>query len=125
LSFPNHSDSNRISEARGKVALNFRVVDDPLGLPARTTSLRIAFAAASMTMPERVRFRFKLDGVDKDWQDAGTRRETTYTYLGPGSYRFQVIACNDDGVWNEAGAVSNFAHRAYVLSNRGFEPCTY
>jgi signal transduction histidine kinase len=62
-----------------------------------------------MTIPERVRFRFKLDGVDKDWQDAGTRRETTYTNLGPGSYRLQVIACNNDGVWNEAGAVSNFA----------------
>jgi signal transduction histidine kinase len=61
-----------------------------------------------MTIPERVRFRFKLDGVDKDWQDAGTRRETTYTNLGPGSYRFQVIACNNDGVWNKAGAVSNF-----------------
>jgi signal transduction histidine kinase/ligand-binding sensor domain-containing protein len=80
----------------------------PLTLPARTTSLRIAFTAASMTIPERVRFRFKLDGVDKDWQDAGTRRETTYTNLDPGSYRFQVIACNSDGVWNEAGAVSNF-----------------
>jgi hypothetical protein len=80
----------------------------PLTLPARTTSLRMAFTAASMTIPERVRFRFKLDGVDKDWQDAGTRRETTYTNLGPGPYRFQVIACKSDGVWNEAGAVSNF-----------------
>jgi signal transduction histidine kinase len=80
----------------------------PLTLAAGTTGLRIAFTAASMTSPERVRFRFKLDGVDKDWQDAGTRRETTYTNLGPGSYRFRVIACNNDGVWNEAGAVSNF-----------------
>jgi signal transduction histidine kinase len=81
----------------------------PLTLPARTTSLRIAFTAASMTIPERVRFRYNLEHVDKGWQDSGSRRETTYTNLGPGSYRFRVIACNNDGVWNEAGAVSSFA----------------
>jgi signal transduction histidine kinase len=79
-----------------------------LAFPARTTSLRIAFTAASMTIPERVRFRYWLEGVDKDWQDSGTRRETSYTNLGPGSYRFRVIACNSDGVWNEAGAVAGF-----------------
>ena len=91
--------------ANGK-AYNFF---SPLTLPAKTTSLSIAFTAASMTAPERVRFRFKLDGVDKDWRDSGTRRETTYTNLGPGSYRFQVIACNNDGLWNEAGAISTFS----------------
>jgi len=55
-------------------------------------------------VPERVRFRYKLDGIDKGWQDVDTRRQAYYSNLSPGSYRFQVIACNNDGVWNEAGA---------------------
>ena len=59
-------------------------------------------------MPEKVRFRYRLEGVDKDWQDAGTRREAFYTRLGPGEYHFRVIACNNDGVWNEEGAHLDF-----------------
>ena len=78
---PNHMVHNSISPgvAVDSVTANGKSYNffSPLTLPARTTSLRIAFAAASMTIPERVRFRFKLDGVDKAWQDAGTRRETT------------------------------------------------
>ena len=53
-------------------------------------------------------FRYRLDGHDRDWQDAGTRREAFYTELGPGKYRFRVIACNNNGVWNEAGAALDF-----------------
>lgn len=78
-------------------------------LPARTTSLHIAYTALSYSVPERVRFRYKLEGLDKDWQDAGTRREAFYTNLRPGPYIFRVIACNNDDLWNEAGAVLNFA----------------
>jgi signal transduction histidine kinase len=62
----------------------------------------------SFSVPERVRFRYRLDGVDGDWQDAGTRRQAIYTNLGPGDYRFRVIAANEDGVWNEAGAALDF-----------------
>ncbi len=51
-----------------------------------------------------MRFRYRLGEVDKDWQAAGTRREAFYTRLGPGQYHFRVIACNNDGVWNEEGA---------------------
>jgi PAS domain S-box-containing protein len=76
-----------------------------LRLPPRITNLQIAYTATSLTIPERVRFRYKLEGQDKEWQDAGTRREAFYTNLDPGSYRFRVIACNNDGVWNEAGTV--------------------
>jgi signal transduction histidine kinase len=81
----------------------------PLTLPARTRSLRVSFAASTAVNPQRVRFRYKLEGVDKDWQDAGGRRETSYTNLGPGSYRFQVTASNGDGVWNESGAIASFS----------------
>jgi PAS domain S-box-containing protein len=62
----------------------------------------------SLAVPEKVRFRYRLEGVDKDWQDAGTRREAIYTRLGPGTYHFRVIACNNDGVWNEVGARLDF-----------------
>jgi signal transduction histidine kinase/ligand-binding sensor domain-containing protein len=78
-------------------------------LPARTTSLQIAYTAPSLMIPERVRFRYKLEGVENDWQEAGTRRITNYSNLGPGAYRFRVIACNNDGVWNNVGATLNFS----------------
>jgi signal transduction histidine kinase len=77
-------------------------------LQARTTSLQIVFTALSLMIPERVRFRYKLEGVENDWQEAGTRRITNYSNLGPGAYRFRVIACNNDGVWNNVGATLNF-----------------
>ena len=55
-------------------------------------------------MPDRVRFKYRLEGLDTTWQDAGGRREAFFTNLAPGRYRFHVIASNDDGVWNTAGA---------------------
>src|SRR5258708_20341753 len=51
-----------------------------------------------------MRFRYKLEGFDKDWIPAGNRRIAYYTNLSPGQYRFRVIAANGDGVWNETGA---------------------
>ena len=75
-----------------------------LTLPAQSENLEIDYAALSLAIPERVLFRYKLDGVDNDWQNAGTRRQAYYTKLRPGTYAFHVIACNNDGVWNEQGA---------------------
>lgn len=75
-----------------------------LRLPVGSRNLRIAYTAPSLAMPERVRFRYRLEGFDERWQEAGTRREAVYTNLGPGSYRFHVSAANEDGVWNEHGA---------------------
>jgi len=79
-----------------------------LVLPPRTTDLQIAYTALSLAVPERIQFRYRLEGVDKDWQDAGSRREAFYTRLGPGQYHFQVIASNNDGVWNDKGAYLDF-----------------
>ena len=76
-----------------------------LVLPPRTTDLQISYTALSLSVPEKVHFRYRLEGVDKNWQDAGTRREAFYTRLGPGKYHFRVLACNNDGVWNEEGAL--------------------
>jgi signal transduction histidine kinase len=80
-----------------------------VSLPPRTTSLQIAYTATSLTGPERVRFRYRLEGQDQDWQDAGTRREAFYTNLAQGPYQFHVIACNNDGVWNNTGASVRFS----------------
>jgi len=77
-------------------------------LPSLTAVVEIDYTGLSLSIPKRVRFRYKLDGVDKDWETVGTRRAAFYTRLGPGSYHFQVIACNNDGVWNEIGANLDF-----------------
>jgi signal transduction histidine kinase len=61
------------------------------------------FTALSLTAPQKVHFKYKLEGLGGDWVDAGTRRVAHYEYLPPGEYRFHVTACNNDGVWNEAG----------------------
>lgn len=75
----------------------------PLRLPARTERLRIDYTATSLGMPERVRFRYQLDGIDTRWRDAGNEREAVYTDPPPGHYVFRVTAANEDGVWNEQG----------------------
>jgi ligand-binding sensor domain-containing protein/signal transduction histidine kinase len=62
------------------------------------------FTGLSFDAPERVRFRYRLEGLDPDWIDAGTRRTALYGFVPPGSYHFHVIACNGDGVWSETGA---------------------
>jgi signal transduction histidine kinase/ligand-binding sensor domain-containing protein len=79
-----------------------------LKLPAQTRNVQIDYTGLSLSEPERVRFRYELEGVDKGWQDPGTRRQAFYTNLGPGRYRFHVVACNSDGVWNDVGAAVGF-----------------
>ena len=81
----------------------------PVRFPAHTENLEFDYTALSLSLPERVRFRYMLEGIDKDWQSASTRRQAFYTNLSPGRYRFRVIACNNDGVWNEEGASLDFA----------------
>ena len=77
-------------------------------LPALTSDINIDYAGLSFAAPQKVRFRYKLEGHDTDWQDPGTRRQAFYSDLAPGKYRFRVIACNNDGLWNEAGATLDF-----------------
>jgi signal transduction histidine kinase/ligand-binding sensor domain-containing protein len=78
--------------------------NDRLALPPRLRDLEIDYTALSFVNPQKVRFRYKLEGRDAAWQEAGVRRQAFYTDLPPGSYRFRVIACNNDGIWNETGA---------------------
>ena len=77
----------------------------PLQLPTGgVADLRLDYTATSLGMPQRVRFRYRLEGYDADWREAGPRREAAYTKVGPGRYVFRVVAANEDGVWNERGA---------------------
>ena len=77
-------------------------------LPARTRDVEIDYTALSLAVPQKVLFQYRLEGRDTDWQEAGTRRQAFYTDLRPGTYRFHVIACNNDGIWNQQGASLDF-----------------
>src|ERR1700722_2869992 len=78
-------------------------------LPPLVRDLTIDYTALSFVAPEKVLFRYKLEGMDRDWQDAGNRRQAFYTNLPPRQYRFRVAACNNSGVWNEAGTFLDFS----------------
>jgi len=80
----------------------------PVRLPALIRDLQIDFTALSLVVPEKILFRYKLEPRDRDWQDAGNRRQAFYNDLGPGTYRFRVMACNNSGVWNETGTYVDF-----------------
>src|SRR5258708_32189531 len=83
-------------------------VSSGLRLPPKTKNLQFQSAALSLIAPERVQFRYKLEGYDADWRGPTSARDVTYTNLPPRDYVFSVIACNNDGVWNEAGASLKF-----------------
>ena len=78
-------------------------------IPPLGRDLEIDYTALSLVAPEKVMFRYMLEGYDHDWQEAGTRRQAFYTNLPPRNYRFRVIACNNSGVWNEVGASLDFS----------------
>ncbi|MFH0735942.1 MAG: two-component regulator propeller domain-containing protein [bacterium] len=78
------------------------------------------FAGLSYLYPKSVKFKYMLEGVDDDWVDAGTRRVAYYTNISPGSYTFRVKACNNDGVWNEAGTEMEFYFSPYFYQTYWF-----
>jgi signal transduction histidine kinase/ligand-binding sensor domain-containing protein len=84
-------------------------VSENLHLPPLVRDLEIDYTALSLVVPEKVLFRYKLEGFDRDWQDVGNRRQAFYTNLTPRTYRFRVIACNNSGVWNETGDSLEFS----------------
>jgi signal transduction histidine kinase len=78
--------------------------DGQVSLPKGADNLHIEFTALALRMPDRIRFRYRLSGVDADWQGPTERREAFYTNLQPGSYRFEVSAANEDGAWQPSVA---------------------
>lgn len=91
-----------------------------LTLAAGTSDVEIGFATLSLSIPERVQVRYRLDGIERAWIDPGMRRQAFYTNLGPGHYVFRVIAANNDGVWNHNGASIAFDIPPTFLQSRWF-----
>jgi signal transduction histidine kinase len=89
-------------------------------LALHATDLQIEYSAGSLTRPERVHFRYMLEGLDDRWQEVGTRREALYTNLWPGHYTFRVTASNSDGVWNPTGAAISFTIPPTFYQTRSF-----
>ena len=92
----------------------------PVVLAAGSRELAFEYAGLSLLAPGRVRHRYRLDGRDDGWTEAGARRDAFYTDLAPGDYVFQVQAANDDGVWNRAGASVAFTLRPHVWQTGWF-----
>jgi signal transduction histidine kinase len=89
-----------------------------LRLPSNVRDLRIEYTATSLVAPEKVRFRFRLEGQDPDWTHVINERTVRYSNLRPGDYKFHVAAANNDGVWNEQGDVLEFSIApAYYQTN--------
>jgi signal transduction histidine kinase len=84
-------------------------VANGMRLPAHVRNLGIDYTALSLVVPEKVRFRYKLEGQDKDWREVVNDREVQYSNLPPKHYRFRVTACNNSGVWNEQGDTLEFS----------------
>jgi ligand-binding sensor domain-containing protein/signal transduction histidine kinase len=74
-----------------------------LKIPPGRQRMDFHYTALSFTAPEDVRFRYRIEGLEAEWNEAGAQRTAQYGHVGPGDYRFQVVACNNDGVWNETG----------------------
>jgi len=88
--------------------------------PAGNNTFDFRFTALSLSAPERVRFKYRLDPYDKDWVDAGTRRTAHYTNMAPGEYSFHVIAANNYGIWNREGEAVRFVLRPHFYQTTWF-----
>jgi len=95
-------------------------VDRALRLRPGTHSMEIIYTALSFKVPEMVRFRYKMDGFDRNWSPSIDRRRAYYTNLPPGEYVFRVQACNNDGVWNREGARLSFIIEPYFYQRFEF-----
>ncbi|MGA8028969.1 MAG: two-component regulator propeller domain-containing protein [Bryobacteraceae bacterium] len=122
---PERSVSNRLPPP---VVLESVSVDDQLLVPGQATDLspghsRFSFeySGLSFITPQNVKFKYKLEGFDKSWIDAETRRVAYYTNIPPGRYRFRVLARNSDGVWNESGASFAFRLRPHFYQTYWFD----
>ena len=120
-----------LDDGRGDAALPLRIedvvandrphrLDSLTSLPAGTTRVQIRYTALSLSSSDRIRFRYRLEGIDTAWVDAGTRRTAFYTNLSPGPYRFQVDASGEDGSWQAAPVAWSFSVEPAFYQTRWF-----
>ena len=94
--------------------------DENLILGPGKVRLTIRYTYMSLQAGEKVRFKYRLEGMDNDWVAAGPNRVAEYTHLPPGTYRFRVSACNEDGVWNERGTAIGIELKPYFYQTFWF-----
>lgn len=123
---PNHLQSNRTPPAVDftAVLIDGRRVDphQEIRLQPMERNLEIRYAGLSFVSPEKVAFRYILDGYDKTWTEAGTRREAFFTNLPPGEFEFKVMARNAAGVWSKSPAVLRFSITPRLYQRHWFFP---
>jgi signal transduction histidine kinase/CheY-like chemotaxis protein/ligand-binding sensor domain-containing protein len=119
--------SIKLNEEPPNVLVERLIIDkkeEPLGVNREfkpgLKDFEFHYTALSFLEPEKVRFKYKLEGFDKDWVEAEGRRVAYYTNLPHGNYTFKVIACNDIGIWNETGAAFSFYLRPHFYETRWF-----
>jgi signal transduction histidine kinase len=122
-------DPRRFSHSRPSPAIAIERVlaneqpFDPVAeirLPPRISKLEIDYAALTLSAQSRLRFRHRLEGVDREWVDNGTNRRAVYAHLAPGQYQFRVTGSNDDGSWSDAGLVWSFSVRPALYETSAF-----
>jgi len=110
---PQHLPSNRMTPLVHieRVTANGKTYDaaNGLHLPPRMRDLKIDYTALSFVSPEKIQFRYQLEGQDRNWREVANDREVQYSNLAPGNYVFRVTAANNSGVWNEAGDTLEFS----------------
>jgi ligand-binding sensor domain-containing protein/signal transduction histidine kinase len=107
--------SSADSESHASAAWETRLV-----VPARGRQIELHYTAINFTSPEKIRFRYRLEGLDRDWVEAGTRRSVLYHRVPAGDFVFRVTACGSDGRWNEQGASLALTVRPYLWERRWF-----
>jgi signal transduction histidine kinase/ligand-binding sensor domain-containing protein len=91
-----------------------------LSLGPNLSRIQISYATLSLSAAAKPRFRYKLEHFDTDWQEAGNRRQASYTNLPPGNYRFKVVSNDASGGWNESGAELSFYIRPAIYQTYSF-----
>jgi ligand-binding sensor domain-containing protein/two-component sensor histidine kinase len=94
--------------------------DQITAFPAGTKDVEIHYSGISLRAPERLQFKYRLDGYDKEWVEAKNCRVAHYQNIRPGDYRFQVIAANEDGIWNQEKAVLGFSVEPFFYQTGWF-----
>jgi len=121
---PNHILRNELAPPAWIESLSFdrkiAPLENGMRLGPGSGSMEIQFTAPSFVAPARMQFRYRLEGFDREWVDAGTRRTAYYTNLPPGRYTFQVQAANSDGVWNRTGASLEFELQPHFYQKTWF-----
>jgi signal transduction histidine kinase len=92
----------------------------PLKVPAGRHRFEFEYTGLSFVAPEKVRFKCRLNNFETEWANVGTKRVASYNYIQPGKFSFQVTACNNDGVWNETGAILKFEVLPYFWQTTWF-----